>query len=252
VSLSPTKYNVLLVWPHKVQLVQKSWLLNTALDIKETYLVDEKEGSKHTLDALKNIIERLDKWRPVTVVLFGNKVRYRLLEHHAQLSPGEFLALAEHQFKQIFGNKAFEWQYFSQVIRHRRKNLTAALDSHWLDSIQLLLIESNIKFYKIQSAATWLFNDCRKSFGENKWIILRADSEVFIFKLNEHEIDHFKHDTLKHALTIENVLRREVLAVGEEPEKVNHKLYDLNEIVNSQQIVGQVAMSADHLTRQNT
>jgi hypothetical protein len=236
VSLSPTKYNVLLIWPHKVQLAQRSWLLNAALDIKETYLFDEKEGPKHTLEALKNIIERLDKWRPVTVVLFGNKVRYRLLEHQVQLSPGEFLALAEHQFKQILGHKAFEWQYFNQAIRHRRKNLTAALHLHWLDSIQLLLTESNIKFYRIQSAATWLFNYFRKRVGENEWVVLQADAELFIFQLREHEINHFKHDTLKYSLTIESVIRREALGIGEEPEKEDYKIHDLNDIIKNQQL----------------
>ena len=227
----PISYYLVLLWPDKIELVKASWPLKRNLAIEDCINLPPNISMESSIEQLVKLISKLNKWQVVTIVLFGQKTRYRLLEHDLNLSPAEFSAFAEHQFKQILGNKNVYWKYFTEKIRPARKNLILAIDSLWLDHIQKATRLSGLLFVSIQPAASWLLNNYKRQLNGSDWKVIDAEKDIFLFKLAQGELEHLKHTPLTtHSLSLENLLEREMIAMGDSIQTAScdtYSLYDL-------------------------
>jgi hypothetical protein len=240
------KFNVIHIWPNRVVCYQGSW--PRALEIKAEIVLSPDEGHAAIINKLSEYVSHLAPWHPIKMILFGDKLIYRLVGHQAQLSPAEFVTLVEHQLQKILGRKANDYLNFIQHIHYEQKNIGASIDAQWLHAIQSVATHAKLYLADIQPAASWLFNKLRKQLPTNSWCIVTATDELYFIKLNGRQIDHFKVTPLKDIANLSQIIRREVLMFGDDPEDAEIHIHNITDITKSRKITPSSAVMADKLT----
>lgn len=237
------KLNVIHIWPDKIVCYQGSW--RKALEIKAEFLLPSNETPLTSLRMLSEYLSQLVPWHPTKIILFGNKLIYRLVSHQAQLSPSEFHALVQHQLQKVLGRKSEDYLSFVQRIHYEQSNFGVGIDAQWLQSIQSTISHSKLYFIDIQPAASWLFNTRRKRFAPNSWNIVSSSTELYFFKLEGRRLNHFKVISIKDNKNPSDIIRKEILMFGDEPEHAEIQHYSLADVTKKRKTIHTLSFVTD-------
>lgn len=227
----PIKFNLIHIWPDKIICYQSQW--PNRLELQKQILEMSVDDST-LLNRLSECLSILTSWHPTKVIIFGNKLIYRLIGHQTELSHPEFIALVEHQLQKVQGRKATEYVNLTQQIHYAHNNLGVGIDKQWLNAIQSVVASSSLYLIDIEPAATWLFNALRKKFIPDAWNIVTIDCEVYFFKFKDKHIEHFKVIAIKKHTSILDITNKEILMLGDDPEQVDIRFYDLMDLTKKE------------------
>lgn len=146
-------------------------------DITVSADADATPGWQALLPQLEQLLRSRQWQRPVLSVVLSNRLaRYQLLPWSNELhGPAEWLALARHNYRQVFGELATGWRYRLSGNGYGRAVLACAIDEALLNSLQGLCDKLSIRLQLVQPYLMVAFNLWRKQLNVQDGGLLLAE-----------------------------------------------------------------------------
>jgi hypothetical protein len=115
-----------------------------------------------TLSAFERELDHLDLKRGTRIacIVAGDAARYRIVPWSDELpSTAQRQVLAEHCFKEVYGEVAQGWTVRQHTARYGAATLACALDAAWLARLDALLEPRKLKLVSVQPSLMHAFNE---------------------------------------------------------------------------------------------
>jgi len=178
---------------------------------------NENNGWMDAIALLQSIIAQ-DQYRglPAKVVLSSHFLKYRIVPWHDQLSQDERARLVQHQFEEVYGDKAAGWHIALSNTGFKKHELACAFEAGLISALKMALKQRQIRLLGIQPVMVAALNRFRKQIQLPTWLVLVEEGMTTLAGLSAHgwesvRTQAFQQDKLGE---IALLLERESLLVG--------------------------------------
>jgi len=151
----------------------------------------------------------------VTCVVAGDGVRYRIVPWNDELtSPTQRRALAQHCFKEAYGELAGSWSISQTVSQYGGASLACALDAVLLDRLEAITRSRGLRLAGLQPSIMNAFNGVREHVVSGRvWLVCAEPAWTTLLLVSGREPLHVRQ--LPSAdFELDMALNREWFALG--------------------------------------
>ena len=206
--------------PEQVVIVRLSGLVKRRIIAKRVLPVDVAgefawSGALAVLEAALKQAE----WQGARamVILAGHYTQYRVTPWNDDLTAAEQSVLLHHQFADIYGERANNWQIKIADGAYAKPSVACVVDSRLMEGLQKTCSATRVQLTSVQPYLMTAFNRWRKQIDpQGAWLVLREKSHLSIafFQGGAWRTMRTQCCSSDWAVTLELMLVREALQLG--------------------------------------